>query len=433
MTIATRPAHPMLAPTAAALVVDSVQLTRATTCDRHQDFVVDPWHPLAESLRVLRCVLAQGVSDRRHRAALLSLAALQGWSGKHLLDLLPRVDFRRRGQVQIDHRRLQARPRSAVAVGSERVVRSAVGSCIFWVYCNKVVFFKRYRIIVPHDSENERIARTLQRLQSSSTGMTTRELARRLKCRPSDVNRDLLELQRRGEVTLVATRWKAVHARSEHAGNISRVVTEAQRLTAGMQLGDSSPAQSNDAAGSTVRTNAAPKVDRRHSRWATFRRLCDYYAECVRLDQRSSIHATADQEFKSIVCLDGLLPDVGDLRVRTRQEWHQWMQQLAGADYLFLGYPLQRFRWRDTRKKQDVTFVSPIFIVPCRTQIQGTDISISPIGSIRINEGWLERRLKNVEERRAFLELCGLVNDTDSDATAERYDWSECARFLQHF
>src|SRR5690606_19421868 len=91
-----------------------------------------------------------------------------------------------------------------------------------------------------------------------------------------------------------------------------------------------------------------PMIEIGASRWADFRRLCLYYAECVRLDQRSSIHAKADEENEGIVCLDGRLPQSGSIVVRTSNEWQQFMQSAANSDYLFVGYPLHRYQWKDT-------------------------------------------------------------------------------------
>jgi hypothetical protein len=107
------------------------------------------------------------------------------------------------------------------------------------------------------------------------------------------------------------------------------------------------------------------------------------------------------------------------------------VRKLAEDDYLFVGYPVQRFRWRDTQKAEDIDFISPVFVQPFRVKIDGTQLDLEAIGSIRVNEGWLERRLKNVDERRAFLELCG-VDSIGNDGVNET-TWAECARLLNHF
>lgn len=270
----------------------------------------------------------------------------------------------------------------------------------------------------------------LQRLSGRSTGLTTRELARLLSVRPSEANQTLLKLQAKGQATLRGTKWFAVGSRTDHSSNVTAPIARvaaAQNVRDPQSPSHSAPLEVTQNQPNTMSIN----IDRRHSRWSVFRRLCDYYAECIRLDQRSSITANATDEFESIVCLDGALPNSSQIQVRTRESWHKWVRKLAEDDYLFVGYPLQRFRWRDVQKAQDIDFISPVFVQPFRVKIDGTQLNLEAIGSIRINEGWLERRLKNIDERRAFLELCG--TDSISDDGINESTWTECARLLNHF
>lgn len=278
----------------------------------------------------------------------------------------------------------------------------------------------------------------LRRLSGRSVGMTARELARSLKVRPSEVNQCLLKLQSAGQVTFRGSKWSAVHSRADLGSNVSAIPT-APASSPPPGIPDQSPRQNVKPEPSDglarqprVKGNVTSRhLDRRGSRWSTFRRLCDYYAECVRLDQRSSITATAADEFETIVCMDGALPNSSQLRIRTRESWHKWVRKVTEDDYVFVGYPLQRYRWRDTQKGEDVDFVSPVFVLPCRTQLRGTDLELESVGPVRINEGWLERRLKNIDERRTFLELCGV--DSANDDGISSTSWSECARLLNHF
>ncbi len=270
--------------------------------------------------------------------------------------------------------------------------------------------------------------KVLQRLSASSTGLTTRKLARLLSVRPSEANKVLLSLQAKGQVSFRGTKWFNVNSRASYGSNLQapsvRPFTPLNTSVEQIQNVKPDTAQPHSNQSSRV-------IDRRQSRWAVFRRLCDYYAECVRLDQRSSITATASDEFESIVCLDGSFPSASRIQVCTRESWHRWVRKLAEDDYLFVGYPLQRYRWRDSQKAEDVDFISPVFVQPFRVKINGTQLDLEAIGSIRINEGWLERRLKNVSERRAFLELCGI--DSISDDGVNQTTWAECARLLNHF
>lgn len=272
--------------------------------------------------------------------------------------------------------------------------------------------------------------KVLQRLSGRSTGLTTRELARLLSVRPSEANQALLSLQRKGQVSFRGTKWFAVNSRADYGSNI-----QARGVRAPAHLDAPAPVREiQNVTAELGEPNSDPPlriIDRRQSRWAVFRRLCDYFAECVRLDQRSSITAKASDEFESIVCLDGAFPSSNRIQVRTRETWHQWMRKLAEDDYLFVGYPLQRYRWRDTQKSEDIDFISPVFVQPFRVKIDGTQLDLEAIGSIRVNEGWLERRLKNVDERRVFLELCGV--ESVSDEGVNETTWAECGRLLNHF
>lgn len=276
----------------------------------------------------------------------------------------------------------------------------------------------------------------LQRLSGRSVGMTTRELARSLKSRPSDINQCLLKLQAEGQVAFRSAKWFAVNARADLGSNVTTGKSPSASPSTPIfpQLTDSTVASRPNGDTLTVVPSTQPvsrMIDRRGSRWATFRRLCDYYAECVRLDQGSSITATATEEFETIVCLDGSLLNSSHLNIRTRESWHKWVRRVSQDDYLFVGYPLQRYRWRDVKNAEIVDFVSPVFVLPCRAEMNGTQLALEAVGPMRINEGWVERRLKNVDERRTFLELCGVGAAEDEGVNS--LSWSECARLLNHF
>ena len=276
--------------------------------------------------------------------------------------------------------------------------------------------------------------KVLQRLKGRSIGMTARELARSLKARPSDINQCLLKLQNEGHAVFRSAKWWAVNARADLG---SSVTASYQSPVAAPSLQPHSDAVAADRPKRDVPETISrykpisQMVDRRGSRWSTFRRLCDYYAECVRLDQQSSITAIAADEFKTIVCIDGALPNSPNLKIRTRESWHKWVRKVLDDDYLFVGYPLQRYRWRDVKNAEDIDFVFPVFVLPCRAKMDGKHLDLEAVGPIRINEGWLERRLKNVDERRTFLELCGV--DSAGDDGIHSTSWSQCARLLNHF
>lgn len=123
--------------------------------------------------------------------------------------------------------------------------------------------------------------------------------------------------------------------------------------------------------------------------------------------------------------------------IETLSAWHHWLKDLHKEQFVFLGYPLNRYEWKDSKSGDRVAYISPVFIQPFIYEVRGTALQLQAAGSIRINEGWLERRLPNIEERRAFVELCGISEDSDADADLDRFEnrdpWAEYARLLQHY
>ena len=174
--------------------------------------------------------------------------------------------------------------------------------------------------------------RVLERLQASSVGMSTRDLARSVKLRPTEVNEILLKLQRTNLVNRNGARWVATTARRASAANIAAADQGSPDKTAMRRLAAAPggrPQTTENASGRLLKNREATakseprRIDRSSSRWSVFRNLCEYYAECVRLDQRSTIHAKAEDELDTIVCLDGRLSDDAELRIRTRSSWNE--------------------------------------------------------------------------------------------------------------
>jgi len=100
VSIATTASDPMLSTTAITLVDDPAQFAGATTHDGAEHFAMTKRNVVSKSFQVCRCVLPQGIRDRRHA---LTLAP-----PKDLFDRLPCIGLGGLGQMQIDHRRLQA-------------------------------------------------------------------------------------------------------------------------------------------------------------------------------------------------------------------------------------------------------------------------------------------------------------------------------------
>ncbi|MCL4202113.1 MAG: AAA family ATPase [Pirellulaceae bacterium] len=176
------------------------------------------------------------------------------------------------------------------------------------------------------------------------------------------------------------------------------------------------------------------------SRWSVFRRLCQYYAECVRLDQGTTLHGKADQENWKFVCLAGNLawPESDEppqMMLQIPSGWSEFIKHAKQGTHLYLGAPLNRYRWKDSSTGQETVFVSPVFLAPVAFEIDRTSLHLRALGQVRINDGWLERRLKNSEDRRVFLELCGFdIEESDFASSEPHYrSFAPFCDLLSHY
>ena len=287
-------------------------------------------------------------------------------------------------------------------------------------------------------------SKVLQRLQRSTAGLSSRDIARSVKLKPTDVSRILLELQKERLAERLAGRWKATHgstgslASDRPAPRFRSTTSQLQPLQSDASASTGSeqvvsPRSSRSEPSISEEPDLVPHkhlVDHRSSRWGQFRQLCKYYAECIRLDQKATIHAKADEEFSKIVCIGGGITTARSFTIETSPSWHEWMKNLQKEQFVFLGYPLNRYQWKDSKSDAQIDYLSPVFIQPFIHEVKGTSLHLQAAGSVRINEGWLEKRLPNVEQRRAFIELCDISEDGDAEV---QDPWVQYARLLQHF
>ena len=273
--------------------------------------------------------------------------------------------------------------------------------------------------------EPQNFEEVLRRLRRAQTGITARDIARSTRIPETEVNRVLLELQRRKLVSFERNRWKAIPALVEAPPPAPSYLGDNSRRPPSVRAPFTEP---------KAIPNMPRTINRATSRWAGFRALCEYYAECVRLDQKSTVHAKAEEEDIDAVCLRGSLPPNSAFQLAIPAEWSEWAKESTRHQYVFLGYPLHRYLWKERDGDAKATYCSPVFMVPCTFQIDQKRLTVQPLGQVRLNEGWLERRLKNLDERRAFFELCGLSGENDSFAApTQAAEWTDVAELIQHY
>jgi hypothetical protein len=194
------------------------------------------------------------------------------------------------------------------------------------------------------NTDEDAQARTVivERLSRASVALSTRDIAQSTRLQVPLVHRCLLNLQRDGIVTCQRRRWRlqssAGYGKLDPSARVTGGRTASTGSTGrsdpvrghGMQSRDSSTRPGMASTPESVRQPPAPSIV--NSRWATFRRLCQYYAECVRLDQGTTLHGKADQENWKFVCLAGNLawPESDEppqMRIQISSGWSEFIKQ----------------------------------------------------------------------------------------------------------
>jgi very-short-patch-repair endonuclease len=158
------------------------------------------------------------------------------------------------------------------------------------------------------------------------------------------------------------------------------------------------------------------------SPWTLFRRLVGYYLDCVHCDERPSNVLGADQLNDSYVPImthgrwwpnKNIDQDVR-LKIPVRDGQHAFIRRvLLNKEDFFVGYPFHFFKGKNS------LFLIPIFCVPVEKIKYVKDVLEVSLNfdNADINASWLDKRFKTNDERRAFLQHCGLVDQIDDEFT----------------
>lgn len=165
--------------------------------------------------------------------------------------------------------------------------------------------------------------------------------------------------------------------------------------------------------------DGAPRAVIPGGRWADFRRLCLYYAECVRLEDRARVSEYVDKENRRFLSLSAGLdwraasagaPVATTIPPEGRDFSVYLKSQRRRSPRLFLGYPTEVAIFPDRYNGGTCRVVSPVLVIQVQPQIDGDKLFLLPQGPVEVNHGWLEKRFRNQDERQAFLEIVGLEN-----------------------
>ena len=155
--------------------------------------------------------------------------------------------------------------------------------------------------------------------------------------------------------------------------------------------------------------------------WSLFRRLLDYYIECVKSESNCAFTLWSDGFEKSF----SFLKREGDWYPHQNHKWSMFLAEsssevfddlLLDGKKLTLGYPV--YAQTVTKKSgEEVVNIKPVFCWRIKCQpaggaIKGYTIELEEPNELpEINLDWLRNALKKPEQKRSFLEKCGLFDD----------------------
>lgn len=248
----------------------------------------------------------------------------------------------------------------------------------------------------------------LDLLQRSPQGLSANQLSRAVNVPVYEVLNALSTLQNRQSVVLRrGTVWQATGSIKPPVPHPA-VLGEASAPAASPELGDRQHRQ---------------KTDTNSSRWAEFRNLCHYYAECVRLEQGTRVSAYADQEGTrfvpfAVACDWRAISGGQPVAVTVPAAWRDFIRLLRSdrsGSALYIGAPVDLFVGKDKKTGDAYRIISPLFVLPVEHSLDSGLMLLRPTGPFVANHGWLESKFHNPDDRRLFLELCGLQRPSADD------------------
>lgn len=272
-------------------------------------------------------------------------------------------------------------------------------------------------------------------LHSTPVGLTAAELRTRLhvhsiKLAEHEVIKELRTLQSEERVRLDRNRWNLVDStRATLAPTSNETRNGIQLTTTGVAIcpapTDLNKAEWRPSTSDVFNPDIASGEHKENlGSWGTFRRLLNYYSDCVRNNdgfEASGFSTDYGKSFFFLRQIGNWYPKVGNPWRRmiplgpNLQDFIKRIGHLE-EDILLLGYPLQVWTKSEGEGSGSV-FLKPIFTYQLRIEsIDSTGIQIlceNPWPEVNLD--WLSYAFKKPNQQRTFLSICGLMDRGSGD------------------
>ncbi len=262
--------------------------------------------------------------------------------------------------------------------------------------------------------------RILNYLRSTNASKTTTQISTAAQTPAHEAARILLSLRDTGTIEKTASGWRA------KGQVLNQEWKRAEKKTTTLDGRDgnrTSPAACIESHSRSTPSSLADDQQREvdtNSRWATFRRLCLYYAECVRLEERASVSGYAEKEGSEFLTLGGpidwrTLSSAQQISISADPQWDGFFRSMRSRSRfttLYVGTPLDVFVGKSKTDDEEYRIASPVFVMPVLASMNSGSLNLQATSLVEINHGWLERKIKHSGKRKEFLEQIGLTPTT---------------------
>lgn len=279
---------------------------------------------------------------------------------------------------------------------------------------------------------NDAVSKILHCLQATHATKTTYQIAWAVKMHPDVVAKHLRELRDAGYIEKRPSGWRA-KGKVKLLGGMGGAPG---RGGSGRATSPGKGATSGGAESPQLRS-----VDP-NSRWADFRKLCVFYAECVRIEERPRIFDYADKEGIRFLSIHQplnwrALSSGTPIAIPMNPAWEPLLRahtKKSQVTTFYLGTPVDVFVGQGSDDEPPYRVVSPVFVTRVIVRPLDGVLELCPADLIEINHGWLDRRIPNAQKRREFLDQIGLApspyRDEDQDDVWPIPGFEEAVRLL---
>jgi len=224
-------------------------------------------------------------------------------------------------------------------------------------------------------------------------------------------------LQEDGVIVLESNRWKLIKSPSPKQTPVSTPVKIGSSGSSGSRPKEVYHAPALDASFSATGGSA------RVGRWATFRRMIDYYLDCIEYTEMPQVRAYFERQddtwvqLKSNIQWDRLHGGnpvaISQLSEKQAAFQRNRMQRDENQS-LYIGYPVELVETRNGNR-----WLMPILLTPVKATDGDHSLLIKQDGVVMPNQKWLDDRFRKPDNRNAFLKFVGILNAEEDEDTVQ--------------